>query len=148
MVQLNDTLLEVLDQRATETGRSRSDLIREAIEQYYKEDIEAAIDRAMVEGYTRVPDDDELDALHERACPAARSPRSPGEPGRGVVGRSPGRRPAAVPHPDPPGRHPGAVTKSRRCRPLSGTGHPLGGPARSSDDGMPGRCVLNFDNLT
>ena len=65
MVQLNHTLLKVLDQRATETGRSRSDLIREAIEQYYKEDIEAAIDRAMVEGYTRVPDDDESDGLAE-----------------------------------------------------------------------------------
>ena len=65
MVQLNDTLLEVLDQRAVETGRSRSDLIREAIEQYYKEDIEAAIDRAMVEGYTRIPDDDEFDGLAE-----------------------------------------------------------------------------------
>ena len=65
MVQLNHTLLEVLDQRATETGRSRSDLIREAIEQYYKEDIEATIDRAMVEGYTRVPDDDEFDGLAE-----------------------------------------------------------------------------------
>jgi metal-responsive CopG/Arc/MetJ family transcriptional regulator len=65
MVQLNHTLLKVLDQRATETGRSRSDLIREAIEQYYKEDIEAAIDRAMVEGYTRVPDDDEFDGLAE-----------------------------------------------------------------------------------
>ena len=64
MVQLNETLLEVLDQRATATGRSRSDLIREAIEQYYKEDFEAAIDRAMVEGYTRVPDD-ELDAFYE-----------------------------------------------------------------------------------
>ena len=65
MVQLSDALLEVLDRRATETGRSRSDLIREAIEQYYKEDIEAAIDRAMVEGYTRVPDDDEFDGLAE-----------------------------------------------------------------------------------
>jgi metal-responsive CopG/Arc/MetJ family transcriptional regulator len=65
MVQLNDTLLEVLDQRAVESGRSRSDLIREAIEQYYKEDIEATIDRAMVEGYTRVPDDDEFDGLAE-----------------------------------------------------------------------------------
>ena len=65
MVQLNDALLEILDQRATETGRSRSDLIRDAIEQYYKEDIEAAIDRAMVEGYTRVPDDDEFDYLAE-----------------------------------------------------------------------------------
>ena len=42
-----------------------SDLIREAIEQYYKEDIEAAIDRALVEGYTRVPDDDEFDGLAE-----------------------------------------------------------------------------------
>ena len=65
MVQLNDTLLEVLDQRAVETGRSRSDLIREALDQYYKEDIEAALDRAMVEGYTRVPDDDEFDGLAE-----------------------------------------------------------------------------------
>jgi metal-responsive CopG/Arc/MetJ family transcriptional regulator len=65
MVQLNDTLLAVLDQRAVETGRSRSELIREAIEQYYKEDIEAAIDRAMVEGYTRIPADDEFDGLAE-----------------------------------------------------------------------------------
>jgi metal-responsive CopG/Arc/MetJ family transcriptional regulator len=65
MVQLNEALLEVLDQRATATGRSRSDLIREAIEQYYKEDIEAAIDRAMVKGYTRIPDNDEFDGLAE-----------------------------------------------------------------------------------
>jgi metal-responsive CopG/Arc/MetJ family transcriptional regulator len=65
MVQLSDALLEVLDRRAAETGRSRSDLIREAIEQYYKEDVEAAIDRAMVDGYTRVPDDDEVDGLAE-----------------------------------------------------------------------------------
>jgi metal-responsive CopG/Arc/MetJ family transcriptional regulator len=65
MVQLNDALLDMLDRRATETGRSRSDLIREAIEQYYKGDIEAAVDRAMVDGYTRVPDDDELDGLAE-----------------------------------------------------------------------------------
>jgi metal-responsive CopG/Arc/MetJ family transcriptional regulator len=65
MVQLNDALLEVLDRRASETGRSRSELIREAIEQYYKQDIEAAIDRAMVEGYTRVPPDDEFDGLAE-----------------------------------------------------------------------------------
>ena len=65
MVQLSDALLEILDRRATETGRSRSDLIREAIEQYYKEDIEAAIDRAMIEGYTRVPDDDEFGAFYD-----------------------------------------------------------------------------------
>ena len=68
MVQLNESLLEVLDQRAIATGRSRSDLIREAIEQYYKEAIEAAIDRAIVEGYTRIPDDDEFDALAEASA--------------------------------------------------------------------------------
>jgi metal-responsive CopG/Arc/MetJ family transcriptional regulator len=65
MVQLNDVLLEVLDQRAAETGRSRSELIREAIEHHFKEDIDARIDAAIVEGYTRIPDDDEFDALHE-----------------------------------------------------------------------------------
>jgi hypothetical protein len=30
-----------------------------------REDFEAAIDRAMVEGYTRIPDDDEFDGLAE-----------------------------------------------------------------------------------
>ena len=65
MVQLNDMLLEVLDQRATETGRSRSELIREAIEHHFKDDIDARIDAAMVEGYTRIPDDDEFDGIAE-----------------------------------------------------------------------------------
>jgi hypothetical protein len=31
---------------------------------YYTEDFEAAIDRAMVDGYTRIPDD-EVDAFYE-----------------------------------------------------------------------------------
>ncbi len=77
--------------RCSTSGRPRpavhaSDLIREAIEQYYKEDIEAAIDRAMVEGYTRVPDDDEFDGLAETNIRIINED-DPGEPGRGLVGR-------------------------------------------------------------
>jgi hypothetical protein len=45
-------------------------VLGEAIEQHYKEDFEAAIDRAMVDGYTRIPDD-EVGALYED--PARRS---------------------------------------------------------------------------
>ena len=39
-------------------------MLGEAIGQHYKEDFEAAIDRAMVDGYTRIPDD-EVDAFYE-----------------------------------------------------------------------------------
>jgi len=65
MVQLSDTLLDVLDRRAAATGRSRSDLIREAVERYFKDDLEKLIDAQIIEGYTRVPEDDEFDALAE-----------------------------------------------------------------------------------
>ncbi|HYY80225.1 MAG TPA: CopG family transcriptional regulator [Actinomycetes bacterium] len=65
MVQLSDTLLDVLDRRAAATGRSRSELIREAVEQYFKDDVEALIDAQIIEGYTRIPDDGEFDALAE-----------------------------------------------------------------------------------
>ena len=65
MVQLSDTLLDVLDRRAAATGRSRSELIREAVEQYFKDDVEALIDAQIIEGYTRIPDGGEFDALAE-----------------------------------------------------------------------------------
>jgi len=55
LVQLNDELLALLDQRAAKTGRSRSDLIRSAIERDLAAEREAAIDAAIVEGYTRIP---------------------------------------------------------------------------------------------
>ena len=58
LVQLSDELLAVLDERAARTGRSRSDLIRAAIERDLAEEREAAIDRAIVEGYTRIPPPD------------------------------------------------------------------------------------------
>jgi metal-responsive CopG/Arc/MetJ family transcriptional regulator len=55
IVQLSDELLAELDTRRAREGRSRSDLIREAIEAYLADDRDAAIDRAIVEGYTRIP---------------------------------------------------------------------------------------------
>jgi Arc/MetJ-type ribon-helix-helix transcriptional regulator len=55
LVQLTDELLADLDARRAREGRSRSELIREAVERYLADDHEAAIDRAIVDGYTRVP---------------------------------------------------------------------------------------------
>ncbi len=52
LVQLTDELLAALDQRAASSGRSRSELIREAIQRYLGED---DADRAIVEAYRRVP---------------------------------------------------------------------------------------------
>ncbi len=55
LVQLTDELLAALDQRAVATGRSRSDLIREAIEGYLAGVAAHAVDRQIIEGYRRVP---------------------------------------------------------------------------------------------
>jgi predicted DNA-binding protein len=55
LVQLTDQLLSALDQQATTTGRSRSDLIREAIEHYLTEIAAGEVDRTIVEGYRRIP---------------------------------------------------------------------------------------------
>jgi len=59
LVQLTAEILAELDElRAREGGRSRSELIREAIERYLAEQREETIDRAIVEGYTRQPSED------------------------------------------------------------------------------------------
>lgn len=55
LVQLDDRLLALLDQRATARGTSRSALVREAIEAYMADDLQASIDRAIIDGYTRIP---------------------------------------------------------------------------------------------
>jgi metal-responsive CopG/Arc/MetJ family transcriptional regulator len=65
-VQLSDELIAALDERAARRHVSRSQLIRAAIEQYIATDEDAAIDRAIVEGYTRIPPG-ELDAWAEAA---------------------------------------------------------------------------------
>jgi metal-responsive CopG/Arc/MetJ family transcriptional regulator len=58
LVQLSDELLAQLDARAAREGRSRSDLIREAVTGYLAADREAEIDRRIVEAYTRRPQGD------------------------------------------------------------------------------------------
>lgn len=64
LVQLSDELLADLDaRRAREGGRSRSELIREAIEAYLAADRDKAIDAAIIDGYTRVPPVDDFGAL-------------------------------------------------------------------------------------
>ena len=55
LVQLSEELLRRLDERAAREGRSRSALIREAIEAYLKDEENARIDREIREGYERIP---------------------------------------------------------------------------------------------
>lgn len=62
LVQLSDELLSQLDARVAREGRSRSELIREAVAGYLAKDREADIDRRIVEAYTRRPQEDLLGA--------------------------------------------------------------------------------------
>ena len=59
LVQLTDELLRRLDERAAREGRSRSALIRDAIEKYLYDETKAKIDREIIEGYERIPTTDE-----------------------------------------------------------------------------------------
>lgn len=59
LVQLNEDLLHRLDERAARDGRSRSALIRDAIEAYLYDEAKAKIDREIIEGYERIPTTDE-----------------------------------------------------------------------------------------
>ena len=55
LVQFSDDLLQRLDAYRARAGRSRSDVIREAVDRFLAADREAEIDRLIVEGYTRCP---------------------------------------------------------------------------------------------
>jgi Arc/MetJ-type ribon-helix-helix transcriptional regulator len=55
LIQLDDARLAALDERAAASGRSRSDLVREAIDLLLGTGDAAAIDAAIVEGYERTP---------------------------------------------------------------------------------------------
>lgn len=59
MVQLTEPLVDLLDQRAARERVSRSQVIRDAVEQYLRADHEAEIDRRIAEGYARIPDSPE-----------------------------------------------------------------------------------------
>ena len=58
LVQLSDDLLDRLDTYRAREGRSRSEIVREAIERYLAADREAEIDRLLVAAYTRQPPED------------------------------------------------------------------------------------------
>ncbi len=55
LVQLSEELLARLDEQAARLKVSRSQMIRDAIEQYLHDEREAEISRSIVEGYTRIP---------------------------------------------------------------------------------------------
>src|SRR5438067_414069 len=55
LIQLDDARIAALDQRAAASGRSRSDLVREAIDLLLATGDAAAIDAAIVAGYERAP---------------------------------------------------------------------------------------------
>ncbi|MGH3002855.1 MAG: CopG family transcriptional regulator [Gaiellaceae bacterium] len=55
LIQLDDARIAALDERASASGRSRSDLVREAIDLLLGTGEAAAIDAAIVEGYERAP---------------------------------------------------------------------------------------------
>jgi metal-responsive CopG/Arc/MetJ family transcriptional regulator len=54
-VQLSDDLLERLDRYRALRGRSRSEIVGQAIEDYIAADREAEIDRLIIEAYLRHP---------------------------------------------------------------------------------------------
>jgi Arc/MetJ-type ribon-helix-helix transcriptional regulator len=78
LVQLTDDRLAQLDALRARDGRSRSELIREAIDRYLAAESEAAIDRAILDGYARTPPEDLGAAWAARASIAA----EPWEPPR------------------------------------------------------------------
>jgi metal-responsive CopG/Arc/MetJ family transcriptional regulator len=55
LVQFSEDLLERLDRYRAREGRSRSDVVREAVERYLAADRETEIDRLLVEAYSREP---------------------------------------------------------------------------------------------
>lgn len=55
MVQLTDDLVAALDRYATTSGKSRSALIREALEEFLASTREAEITGLLIEGYSQVP---------------------------------------------------------------------------------------------
>jgi metal-responsive CopG/Arc/MetJ family transcriptional regulator len=55
LVQFSDELIERLDRYRARAGRSRSEVIRAAVERYLDADRESEIDRGLVDAYTRQP---------------------------------------------------------------------------------------------
>src|SRR5205807_7266434 len=94
LVQLTDELVALLDQRAAAEQRSRSELIREAIERYVAADRGAEISRRIVSGYEQIPRRATTWRRGRGARVAASWSRSAGEPGGDLVAGGAGGRPA------------------------------------------------------
>ena len=62
LVQLTDELLATLDERAAREHRSRSTLIREALQEYLSDELDAEVGRQIADGYRRHPQTAEEDA--------------------------------------------------------------------------------------
>ncbi|MGN6216370.1 MAG: CopG family ribbon-helix-helix protein [Solirubrobacterales bacterium] len=73
LVQLTQDLLRRLDERAAREGRSRSALIRDAIEAYLYDEERDRITREIVEGYERFPPtEEEMEIAEKEAREAIR----------------------------------------------------------------------------
>lgn len=73
LVQLTEDLLRRLDERAAREGRSRSALIRDAIEAYLHDEERERITREIVEGYERMPPtEEEMEAAERETREAIR----------------------------------------------------------------------------
>lgn len=57
MVQLTDDLVALLDAEAARRKVSRSALIRQAVEEFLHDEVDAEIGRQIAEGYRRIPQD-------------------------------------------------------------------------------------------
>lgn len=68
LLHLSEEELAKLDELVAEAGRSRSAVVREAITRYVATESIAEKERRYVEGYRRVPPDNEFDALHDLAA--------------------------------------------------------------------------------
>jgi metal-responsive CopG/Arc/MetJ family transcriptional regulator len=58
IVQFTPDLLATLDAHVGSTGKSRSEVIRDAVQQYLEKLEEEEMDRRLVEAYTRIPQED------------------------------------------------------------------------------------------
>ena len=66
LVQFTDRLLARLDQHVSVGGRSRSEVVRDAVEAYLDSLDPGEADRRLVEAYTRLPQDPASKRDHDR----------------------------------------------------------------------------------
>jgi len=68
LVQFDLDLLKRLDDFGAEVHRSRSALVRDAVERYILSESEGEKDRRLIEGYRKIPDSGEFDAAAEEGA--------------------------------------------------------------------------------